>query len=78
MILLLLMGCVSTVLYMCGDIIICLVLVKFGLVVSLPGGLGAQYMSANLQSATTASANLSTSSQFMMVRSTQTLCFNMR
>lgn len=49
MIILLLIGCGLLVLYICAITVECLVLLKFGLVVSLPGGLVAQEMSANSQ-----------------------------
>jgi len=48
---LLLAGFVFTLLYICEVIIGSLVILKFGLVVSLPGGLAAQEMAANSQSA---------------------------
>lgn len=73
MISLLLMGCGLVVLQTCTYIIECLVLDKYGLVTSLPGGLVAQEISANSQSATTVSFVLKDIVANMMVKSVQTL-----
>lgn len=67
MIMLLLMGCGFVVLFICTSILECLVLVKFGLVISLPSGIVAQEMSADSQSSTVVCAILSIIAQFMMV-----------
>lgn len=75
MILLLLIGCGLVLLNCCTVAIACLVLVKFGLVISLPGGLVVQEMSASSQSsfffAVIADAIVSN----IIVNSVQILCF---
>ena len=74
MIFLVLLGCGLVVLNTWIIIIGCLVLVKFGLVVSLPGGLLAQEISANSQSTTVVSFLLEPIAGNMMVNSVQILC----
>jgi len=67
MIMILLMGCSLIMLYTYASSIDRLVLVKFGLVVSLPGGLAAQVMAANSQQAATVSFVLQDIAAVLMV-----------
>lgn len=77
MVLLLMIGCGLEVLYICTDIIQCLVYVKFALVVSLPGGLVAQKILANSQSATNVTLILQEISANMTVNLKQILSLTM-
>ena len=67
MIFLVLLGCGTILLDVCTDIILSLVLVKFGLIVSLPGGISAQEISANSQSATVLFPILQYTAEHIMV-----------
>lgn len=69
MILLLLAGCGFVVLYTCTYNVSSLTLVKFGLMITLPGGIIEQEVSANSQSATVVSDILEDIAGVMMVGS---------
>lgn len=69
MIMILMMGCGLLLLDICSSITQRLVLVRFGLMVSLPSGLIAQEISANSQSATTVSLISVTVTENLMVSS---------
>lgn len=71
MILLLLLGCGLVMLYICTHIILCLMVVKFGLMVPLPVGPEVQEVSANSKSAETVSVILECIAENTMVSSVQ-------